>query len=228
MAAIIYTRFSPGADSEASRSGEVQREQCEFWCFKNKISIDEVFSDESASGADEAREALWDAINALKKGDVLVVYNRDRLARSLFLAEYIRRKVAEKGARIVAITGDIDGDSPENVLIRQVLDAVSEYERKIIARRTSHSMRELQRQGYKVGGHPPFGWTTDPTGLSLVPVEREQATLKKMYELRDQGLGYNRIAQQLNEKSNTHPRAGLWAAGTIRRVVIRRDRMPTI
>ena len=228
MAAIIYTRFSPGADSEASRSGEVQREQCEFWCFKNKISIDEVFSDESASGADEAREALWDAINALKKGDVLVVYNRDRLARSLFLAEYIRRKVAEKGARIVAITGDIDGDSPENVLIRQVLDAVSEYERKIIARRTSHSMRELQRQGYKVGGHPPFGWTTDPTGLSLVPVEREQATLKLILKLHDQGFGLRRIAQKLNADTETHARCGIWYPATIKRILDRRDRMPTI
>jgi site-specific DNA recombinase len=228
MAAIIYTRFSPGADSEASRSGDVQKDQCELYCYRNGLDIDDVYADESKSGADEAREPLWDAINALKKGDVLVVYNRDRLARSLFLAEYIRRKVAEKGATIAAVTGDIEGDNPETTLIRQILDAVAEYERKIIARRTSASMRQLMQRGYKVGGHPPYGWSVDSTGVSLIPNEREQKILSTIYELREKGLGYLRIAQHLNSNPHMLPRKGLWASASVKRIIDRRDRMPKV
>lgn len=227
MAAIIYTRFSPGADSEASRSGDVQKDQCELYCYRNGLDIDDIYADESKSGADEAREPLWDAINALKKGDVLVVYNRDRLARSLFLAEYIRRKVAEKGATIAAVTGDIEGDNPETTLIRQILDAVAEYERKIIARRTSASMRQLQKQGFKVGGKPPYGWTTDNEGINLVPVEHEQKVLEQIFAMRKKGMGYNRIAAKLNESSSTLARNGMWYSSTVRRIVARKDRMPT-
>ena len=228
MAAIIYTRFSPGADSEESRSGDIQKDQCELYCYRNGIDIDEVYHDESKSGADEAREPLWDAINALKKGDVLVVYNRDRLARSLFLAEYIRRKVAEKGATIAAVTGDVDGDTPETTLIRQILDAVAEYERKIIARRTSASMRQLIKQGYKVGGKPPYGWKVAKDDFTLEKDEREQKILAKIKEYREIGYGYNKIAGLLNQSLNTAARGGLWHGSTIRNILNRAGREPTV
>jgi DNA invertase Pin-like site-specific DNA recombinase len=228
MAAIIYTRFSPGADSEASRSGDVQKDQCELYCYRNGLDIDDVYADESKSGADEAREPLWDAINALKKGDVLVVYNRDRLARSLFLAEYIRRKVAEKGATIAAVTGDIEGDNPETTLIRQILDAVAEYERKIIARRTSASMRQLIKQGYKVGGKPPYGWRVAKDDLTLEKDPQEQKILALIKDYRAKGFGYNKIAGILNQDRATAARGGEWHGSTLRRIIGRFDREPTV
>src|SRR3954470_23534354 len=52
-----------------------------------------------------AASALADALNALRRDDVLIVAKRDRIAREAFLSRLIEREVAKKGARIVSAAG---------------------------------------------------------------------------------------------------------------------------
>lgn len=51
-----------------------------------------------------------------------------------------RRAVSKTGAMIETVQGSTNGTSAEDVLIRQVLAAFAEYERKMIALRTKYAM----------------------------------------------------------------------------------------
>lgn len=220
--AIIYTRFSPRPDAATSESCAVQGGECEQYAYNHKYNVVETIDDPDASGADEFREKLWEAISKLKKGWVLLVYKRDRLARDVYLSETINRAVSKKGARIEAVTGDVNGEGPEQTMIRQVVAVMAEYERKIISQRTSSALLHYQREGKRVSCRPPFGFAVDPNDRSrLVRDEKEQATLAEIMRLYGEGCGFREIVRRLPPES---ARCGKWEASTIRHIIKRESK----
>ena len=168
MRAVVYTRFSPRRNASDSVSCEVQEDLCMDLANLRGWPVHSMHRDEGVSGKTMDRPGLEAALAELGPDDVLLVYRRDRLARDLLLAELIRRQVAAAGARIVAVEGDVDGDAddPHLVFVRQVMDAVAELERKMIAARTKASMRAQQRAGKRVGRYAPYGYRIDPDELT--------------------------------------------------------------
>jgi site-specific DNA recombinase len=197
--AIIYTRFSPRRNADESESCEVQRDYCERYARENELTVLSVFDDPDVSGADEFRPKLWEAIDSLPKDGVLLVYKRDRLARNVYLAEQIERAVRAKGAAIAAVSGDVQGNGPEQVMIRQIVAAMAEYERKLIGQRTSHAMRHHQATGRRMGRFAPYGWEIDPSDETrIVPCEREERAVRRIYELAENETDTLAIAQSMN------------------------------
>lgn len=221
--AIVYTRFSPRRNADESESCEVQRGICERYAQSQGLAVRAVFDDPDVSGADEFREKLWQAIEALGRGDVLLVYKRDRLARNVYLSEQINRAVAKRGATIRAVTGDVQGDSAETTMIRQVLAAIAEYERKMIAARTRHAMRFRQSHGERMGSICPYGWKADPNDEALmVPNLEERDAMDEIRALRDSGKSYRAIMREMNgdERTRRLARHGKWCAKTIRKICL--------
>lgn len=217
--AIIYTRFSPRRNADESESCEVQRSYCERYAAQNGMEVAAVYDDPDVSGADEFREKLWQAIEALPKGGVLLVYKRDRLARNVYLSEQINRAVERKGATIEAVTGDVKGDSAETTMIRQVLAAIAEYERKMIAARTRHAMRFHMANGRRMGAECPYGWMPDPADSArMLPNHAEREMIDLIQSLRREGVAYNAITTRLNHDHADLARHGKWNTKTIRKI----------
>lgn len=218
MNCIIYTRFSPRRNAAECESCAVQGQVCQEYAAAHAWPIRARFDDEDASGKDEYRQKLWDAIAALQRGDTLLVYKRDRLARNVYLSEQINRAVTKRGGRIVAVSGDVEGDGPEIQMIRQVLAAIAEYERKLIAARTSHAMRAYMRQGRRMGGKVPVGWAVDPTDSTrMVEVPEEQEALKKIREFTIAGKSVRDIVRTLNSDA-PRPDGKVWSRSTVHRL----------
>ena len=218
MNCIIYTRFSPRRNASECESCAIQGQVCRDYATAHAWNVRACFDDEDASGKDEYREPLWQAIDSLKRGDVLLVAKRDRLARNVYLSEQINRAVTRRGGRIVAVSGDVEGDGPEVQMIRQVLAAIAEYERKLIASRTSHAMKAYMRQGRRMGGKVPVGWMVDPTDAGrMVEVPNEQAALSRISEMAVAGTSIRDIMHTLDAEC---PRVDgrHWAYSTVRRL----------
>ena len=219
--AVIYTRFSPRRNADESESCEVQRDYCQKYCSANGYEVVAVFDDPDVSGADEFREKLWQSIEALPKGGVLVVYKRDRLARNVYLSEQINRSVERKGATIEAVTGDVRGDSAETVMIRQVLAAIAEYERKMIASRTRHAMRFHMANGRRMGSECPYGWMPDPSDPKrMLPNQAERDLIDLIKLWRREGAAYNAIMTKLNREHSELARHGRWNTKTVRKICL--------
>jgi len=131
MKAIIYCRISPRRKLEESESLEMQEKVCSSFAAGQGLEIKAVYSDKGMSGASVNRPGLWDAIDACRKDDVLVVWKRDRLCRSVYLSEVIDRAVKKQGATIKAVLGDVEGNTDETKMILRILASVSEYERSV-------------------------------------------------------------------------------------------------
>lgn len=171
------------------------------------------------------RPGLEAAIGALHRGDVLLVYRRDRLARSVLLAELIARQVTAAKARIVAVEGDVAGetDSPEAVFVRQIMSAVAELERKMIGARTSRAMRVHQRNGRSMSRFPPYGFRFDPAepGM-LLPDVREQLGVSLIQKFASEGLTPWQTARQLTLKHPDLARGKAWTSTTVAKVLARK------
>jgi DNA invertase Pin-like site-specific DNA recombinase len=83
----------------------------------NKAGCERIFTDQGVSSATLEREGLSQAITAVKKGDVLVVWKLDRLGRSLsFLIELIE-KMKNDGAGFESVSDGIDTTTAGGKLI---------------------------------------------------------------------------------------------------------------
>lgn len=233
MRLVAYLRVST-AEQAASGSGlEVQREQITAWAHANGHEVGEWYADEGVSGSNglEDRPGIFDAMAALSADDVdgLVVAKLDRLARSLALQETLLAQVDRVGAQVFSADdaeNDYlnDDDEPTRRLIRQVLGAVAEWERGMIAARMKAGRAHRARSGSFAYGSPPFGWRAERSdqGSQLVPIEAEQATLARMRELRVEGLNLQAIADTLSTEGHRTKRGSTaWNAGTISRLLRR-------
>lgn len=229
MRAIPYVRFSPRRDEDTSESNVLQLDMIRDYCAKQGHVVVAEFADDAISGDDEDRPGLWAAVDALKRGYVLVAYKADRLARSVYLSEYIQRAVRKKGATIEIVTGSRNGDSPEDVFVRQVLAAFSELEKKVIAARTKAGMLTRQAQGQAMSKRPPFGMqpgpeseSTDRFGNTVVkrtwiesPTELD--AIARILEQQRQGCGAREIARNLNA-AGVPCRGSQWRHGLVQRI----------
>ena len=114
----------------------------------------EKIFEEKASGAQRERPQLAAAINYMRKGDALVVWKLDRLARSLKQLIETVEILEEKGVGFRSLTENIDTTTSSGRLIFHIFGALAEFERSIIRERTKAGLDAARARG-RVGGRPP-------------------------------------------------------------------------
>jgi len=204
---VIYARFSPRPNADKSESIEMQIEWCKEWCSKNGHTVVSIFQDRAKSGKEEDRPGLWAAVDAVKRDYILLVWKLDRLARNVYLSNILERSVTKRGGRIMSANGE--GTSEENSdqdwLVRQILQTLAEYERRVIAARIKAAVHRHRANGRYCGGLVPFGYMRDPDDQrQVVENPDEQKSIARIFELLDQGLTLNKIAKQLEKEKYPH------------------------
>lgn len=114
-----------------------------------------------------------------------------------------------------------DPDDPSRKLIRQVLGAVAEDERSMIALRLRSGRKRKATDGGYAYGAPPFGFRVEDG--ELVPDEDEQDTLQRARALQKAGVSIREIATTLNEEGRSTKRGTRWHPTTVARVLGRPD-----
>jgi DNA invertase Pin-like site-specific DNA recombinase len=226
MRLAAYLRVS--TDTQVEGLGlEVQQAAIKKWAYRDNHKIGATFVDAGVSGSNglENRTGLADAFAALKDGSVkgLVVYRLDRLARDLIVQEQILAELRRGGWTVFSTSAseaqyiaDDVGD-PSRKLIRQVLGAVAEYERSMIALRLRSGRARKAADGGFAYGSPPFGYQA--IDGELVPIAEEQATLTRIRELRGAGQSYREIGATLNAEGVKPRRGRAWHPGILSRLI---------
>lgn len=119
-----------------------------------KAGCNPIFTDDGVKATARKRKGLMNARNALKAGDVFVVWGIDRAFRSTLDAIAFLDDLHAHGILFQSLTQQIDPRSPEGR--KWYIDTASwaEYERAVISRRTKEKMAEAKRRGQSLG--PPF------------------------------------------------------------------------
>ena len=118
--------------------------------------------EETGSGAHNNRPGLRRVMEAARKGEIaaVLVWKLDRFGRSSLDVLSNIGALSDAGVRFVAVTQGLDvkpeGDAMSK-LILEVLSAVAEFERSLIAERTSLAARAARRAGRPWGRRPEWG-----------------------------------------------------------------------
>ena len=105
---------------------------------------------ESGSGVGP-RPQLQEALSTLQRGDTLVVWKLDRVARSLPDLLAIQGRLKRAGACIRSLTEPLDTTSPFGEFTFQVLGAVAQLERSMIRERVMAGQAAARARGKRWG-----------------------------------------------------------------------------
>ena len=92
-----------------------------------------VFEDCGASGAARSRPQLDKTLASLKRGDILVVWELDRLGRSLSHLIEVVQALGERGVGFLSMSEAIDTTTAGGRLVFHMMGALAEFERSLIA-----------------------------------------------------------------------------------------------
>lgn len=108
---------------------------------------------EKGSGADRDRPELARCMAFLRKGDVLLFWKLDRLARSTVHLGQIAEDCHGRGVNLRCLTQPIDTTTSTGKLMFSILASFAEFERDIIRERTLAGLAVARAAG-RIGGRP--------------------------------------------------------------------------
>lgn len=108
---------------------------------------------ETASGAQRDRPELKAALDYLRRGDTLVVWKLDRLARSLKQLIETVEQLERLEVGFKSLTEEIDTTCARGRLIFHIFAALAEFERMRVRDRTLAGLQAARTRG-RLGGRP--------------------------------------------------------------------------
>lgn len=139
---IGYARVSTQDQRPELQSDALEKEGCEQ-IFQEKIT-----------GKLRDRPELSQCLRTLRKGDTLVVWKLDRLARSLKDLVEIIHDLSEREVGFKSVTESIDTTTSGGRLVFHIFGALAEFEHSLIRERTIAGLQAARARGRKGGRRP--------------------------------------------------------------------------
>ena len=183
-------------------------------------------AEEHASGADRERPVLAGLVRGIVAGETLVVVRLDRLARSASHLLSVIEELEAKGAHFRSLHDPVDTTTPQGMFMLQVLGAVAQLERALIAERTVAGLVFARSEG-RIGGNPGLR-AGDVAAIAKVHASKNANYLRK---LKEESAGWMPTVERLRPgqpwddvvRVLNHGRVGrdLWNVSRLRRSVMR-------
>lgn len=212
--AFAYLRVS-GMSQVDGDGFERQLQACQKYAAANGYEITNVYREEGITGKSELdnRPALQSLIaDLLSNGTRTVIIEKlDRLARKVIVQETILEDLQRRGIKIIsACEPDLIDDDPTRTLIRQILGAFFEYERKMIVDKLKSARQRKKAQTGRCEGVKPYG-----------TLDGEQETLAQIMELAATHHSAEGIALILNHADYRTRSGGPWSPSVVRKIIKR-------
>lgn len=206
LKAVGYIRVSTAEQAESGLSLSHQDRKIRAQAEVSDLHLEKIIRDEGHTAKHLRRPGMNELLALINTGqvDVIVISKLDRLTRSIADLASLLDRLAKaqradggKGVDLISTAESLDTSTATGRLVINIMASVSQWEREVIAERTSAALQEKIAEG-KSTGNPPFGYTADPETGHLVESPDEQRTLAAMKTLREQGKTWRAVAAALN------------------------------
>lgn len=232
--AVCYTRVSTELQV-GNTSLDSQLEDCRAKAAALGLEVVATYSDPGVSGAlFETRPGIQAALAAIEenRADVLVVYDLDRLSRTVRHQQEIRERVALAGGRLLFVNQTFSDDE-EGELMFGVQGSFKAYERQVIKRRCGRGRKRVATEGRQPSrAMRPYGYvvvtvphvlngeySADQIGTYVV-LESEATWAREIFARYADGSTLRQICKSLETQGVPTPRgATCWAPSTVKRIV---------
>jgi DNA invertase Pin-like site-specific DNA recombinase len=201
MKAVLYIRVSTEGQAIEGVSLAAQRSKLEAWASLHDAEIVGTFEDAGISGTRDDRPGLLAAIEAATKAKAaLVVYSLSRLSRSTSHTIQLADRLAKADAHLVSLSEQIDTTSAAGRMVFRMLATLAEFERDLIAERTTNALAHKKAKGERTGT-VPFGYDLAADGVALIPNAAQLEAVAIIQSLRDSGMTLRAIADELTARN---------------------------
>jgi DNA invertase Pin-like site-specific DNA recombinase len=189
----IYTRVSTDHQTTANQDLLLNEEATH-----RRWSVVKTFNDAGISGKihPSQRPAMAELIKKIERHqvDMVAVYDLSRLGRTVLDLAWLNDFLQQHNVNLYVhnLYGmQVDTATPMGKLFFHLIAAIAQFERENLVERTQVGIQRAKKHGTKSG--KAFGR----------PKVEDDAIKQKIYNLRQQGTGYNKIATQLGIGSST-------------------------
>lgn len=218
----IYVRVSTEEQAQSGTSLDTQIATLRESLSAHATHEPLVFIDDGYSGSSPNRPGLMALESAISDGKVseVRIASLDRLARDLVLQETLLNRWKRLEVGFFSLREpDLGTSDATRILVRQVLGAISQYERAVIAARMLAGRIARAHQGYWPGGKVAFGYRLDGEPPRVV-TEPDQAKVVREAGVRVLGgERVSRIAQDFERRGIVGPGGNGWEPGYLGRML---------
>jgi len=233
--AVIYTRFSPRPNASECMSCEFQEQKCREYCNLHGMDVLQVYQDRSLSGkrADNRPGLQQALVHVCREKGVLVVYALARLARSTRDAIVLSETLARQQADLAIVTQSVDTSTAMGRAFFKIMAVIAELERETTSERTAAKLKQMLKEGYKVGSRPPYGYMEDPKNPTkivhqggkdvkivgrLIKNPYEQGIIELILRCHNQGWPIRKIIEELDRRG-LKARVSNWQPTKVQRII---------
>ena len=231
MRYVIFSRVSTVLQTTANQLWE-----CRNYVNSIKNPEDEVIEFDEPETSTRLKPDKRPVLKAMRefvsKGDTLIVYKMNRLARDSEEMIVIYNDLLRKGVNVYSIN-----EPKLDKSIICVFAMVAEMERESIRKTTQTGLRRKQAMMEKVGT-AWYGYKTDETKLQqrekvrssgkpylLIPDENESSQVNLMVQLYQEGYSYGQMANELETRGFRNREGNPVHKMTVYRVLKRQERL---
>lgn len=207
----LYPRLSRDDELQGeSNSISNQKKILEDYARKNGYPNLRFYTDDGYSGVSFERPGFQEMLADIEAGKVgtVIVKDMSRLGRNyLQVGFYTEMLFPQKGVRFIAINDNVDSS---NEGMDNDFTPLRNLFNEFYSRDTSKKVKAVKKacaeSGKFMGTYPAYGYKRDPTDKHHLVIDEETApVVRRIFALRCQGLGFRKIAVQLNEEGIQPP-----------------------
>ena len=213
--AAIYLRLSveDGDDVEQNSIGNQKKICLAYLEDKKDINVVDIYMDHGFSGMNYKRPGFAEMNDAITNGLVncIIVKDVSRFGREyITTSEFLQRTFPSMGVRFISINDDYDSERPNSDVEGLLLPfkmIINDSYAKDTSKKIRSSITAKMNSGEYLpsSGSIPYGYFRNPEE-NIFDIDPEAASVvKRIFNLRAEGLPFNTIAKRLNDEGIPSP-----------------------
>lgn len=218
---VGYVRVSTLEQKKHGSGIDIQIRDVTLYAERHGLFVEEFYRDEAESGVKEKRKALSALVTDCRKGAVgtVILPSLDRLSREVRIAENLFHEFKLLGVSVLIADMPHYRGERKDILIRQILEAIAEENRRDIIDRLRKGREERTRRGFLAGGTVPYGYARHQKRAVIDP--REAAVIRTIYSLAKTGNSGQVIADHLTLSGFRRRNGTPWTQRQVARILSR-------
>jgi DNA invertase Pin-like site-specific DNA recombinase len=214
MKAFAYLRVS-GKGQVDGDGFPRQLAAIQAYAAANGITIARVYREKGVSGSADGmdRPAWVEMIGCILANGVrtVVIERLDRLARDLMIQEHILQDLQRRGITLISVAEpDLCSDDPSRKLMRQIMGAIAEYDRRMVVLKLRGARQRMRTREGRCEGAKAYG-----------TLDGEAGVLQRIHSMRTSGDSFQAIAAALNAEGIAPRRGVRWHPYAVARIATR-------
>lgn len=218
MRVAIYVRVSTEDQAREGFSLDAQEKRLRAYCAVRGWKVSGIYRDEGQSGRTDNRPEYVRMMKDMERWDAILVLKMDRIHRNSANFTTMMDNLRKNGKEFTSLTEKFDTTTAMGRFVMDIIQRMAQLESEQIGERVKIGMTHKAELGDgPMGSGEPYGYTYADNGL--VVIKREAETVRRIFDMRCQGLSCGDIAANLTNANIPSKKGGPWSRQAVHKII---------